>query len=1327
MRYFVFLFLVTINCTFAEQLRFVNLEQRNLPSINRIKVITQDHTGFIWIGTSNQLLRYDGFELKVFNQAFETTDDITPNEILHLNVDKENNLLISTKHNGLFRFNGLSSQNLRPNRFVNNNINNQVSTTLIDHDEIWLALDGGLGLTDKDNGLSYFPIPKEFKSEDDTVKNIEKINGKTLLLSTRNQLFYFDTTVKQFSLIHQNNDKNFYIHDLFKDSNDQVWISTEVGLFQLNNNDLDLFDLGIENVRASEIIEAKDFYWLASLGQGLFRISKYGNEHIQYLHHAGKANSLPNNFIKSIYQDSQGLVWLGSFNGSVSLFDPSTLNFEIYNQLNINPECTQSDSFFDIIPLSKKEVLIKSGSHLFRLNKKSTDCQKITFNTLSNDNQTDHRILKAINLGDTVLVFTKKGISQLESNGSLTQLVAHQFVAVYHAKKINNEEIYIGTNRGLEKYNITTKAFSKFSSDSNELGTARFYNSVKINDKQTVFATNKGLLTINPSGQLEVFAMLNTQKPLDTISIFKRGSNEIWVGTYKNGILVLDINGKVLKHHTSINSYTNFSAYSIIDDSEGNIWIGGDIGIIRFDFKTETFDVFTETEGAQGPFFNINSIAKSEEGQIYMGGRNGLNIFDPDSVKPNPFNGQPVLTDLRLFNRPFDYKNTNNQLGISQSIEKIKHITFSHNDYIFSLAFSALEFLDPQNIEYAYKLDGFDLDWNDVSNSTRLATYTNLPSGDYTFRFRAKEKSSAWPGQANSLKISVLPPPWLTWWAISIYIVLISCSIYWYIQRKTKINRAIADQLRIEVAEKTKELNAQKQTVESLLAKKNDLFSNVSHEFRTPLTLILGPIKELINKQVDQENTRSLKMINRSANRLLSLVEQLLQIARVSNIEQVKTSPQNTQRQIASLIDSFQYLAKSKHIELNLKHNDQATIDVTDQFIDAVLGNLVSNAIKYTQAGGHVSVNARRTGDALVLSIKDTGTGLTAEQQKDIFKRFKRLDSHQSIEGIGIGLSVVEEVVKINNGEIQVESELGVGSKFTVRIPLVEAIEQIESTTISTLVEQLQSQSLEATEEPALEIELSEDSSLNTVLVIEDNHDMREHIVSIVTPHYNCLTAENGVKGVSAAIKEIPDIIISDVMMPEMDGFKVARIIRSDQRTSHIPLMLLTALNNKTSRIKGWREHVDAYMTKPFDRDELLVQLENMLTIRDILKKKAGQQISSGKKTSGVLPKKDQEFVDKLIQIIESNYMDPILNRAKIASKMAVSDRQLQRKSKALIDQNPMDMLREHRLNKSKEFLKDGYQVSIVADSCGFNSVSYFSQCFKAQYGMSPKQYQQAK
>ena len=532
--------------------------------------------------------------------------------------------------------------------------------------------------------------------------------------------------------------------------------------------------------------------------------------------------------------------------------------------------------------------------------------------------------------------------------------------------------------------------------------------------------------------------------------------------------------------------------------------------------------------------------------------------------------------------------------------------------------------------------------------------------------------------------------------------------------------------LRIEVAKQTQEINNQKLKVESLLAKKNELFANVSHEFRTPLTLILGPINKLLNTSLPHSSIKDLKMVNRNANRLLTMIEQLLQLSKVSSEEKPQFYPVKTNTHVHEIVESFRPLAQQKRIELSLENNDRAAIKTTTDALEIVLGNLLSNAIKYTPIGGKVSITSSIENNRVNIRVKDTGSGLTEQQQKDIFNRFERLDLHQNIQGIGIGLSVVESLMSVNKGNIDIVSESGKGSIFTVSFETIDIdFEEPQNNSESLLLKQL-TKDVETEDSGD---DSGDDSQSNpkrlkeTILIIEDNRDMRNHIADTLNDTYHCLKADRGKAGIVLALKHVPDVIICDVMMPEMDGFQVSRIMRSDTRTSHIPLVLLTALHDRESRIKGWREHVDVYLTKPFDAQELLLQLENILVIRNILKKKAGQQIKVGQKNNSDLPKRDQLFVDKLSELITKKYKNPLYLRTQIASDMAISERQLQRKLKALIDKNPMDLLREYRLSQAAIMLKDGYRVNITSDECGFNSVAYFSQCFKALYGMSPKTY----
>ncbi|MDJ1138656.1 hybrid sensor histidine kinase/response regulator transcription factor [Marinicella marina] len=1103
-----------------------------------------------------------------------------------------------------------------------------------------------------------------------------------------------------------------------------MWVATDSGVFlmEYGQKQLSPFQPGLIPSIIVSIESDQSDIWFASATTGLFQYRKKTGQIYQHQKSLDQ-NSIPENELTSLFKDEIGQIWISTFTGLLAKFNPT------FPKLKQNLNCDTTAAIYEVIEFENK-LFIAAEDGIAIASTDLNTCHFIPTKPTAFDDEGFVPTSFFVDSQENFWIGSEVGLHQLDYDGKTikSNIKAKELSGVSTILgQVDEEHLLIASGFELYLFEILTKNFIELkiiSTKENNLNKIKHNGSIKFKD-HFFLASNHGILIFNTKSKKLVLAdLINSQLPTQQTTAISYNNDSIYIGTMNYGLFEHDTINQITKQLIP-ESILPSEINNVVADNNGNVWLSSNIGLIKYNHISQAASLFNANNGVP----KFKAVSKSSfidsKQNIYIGTRDGLLKFSSNLSENSNNILKPVLTHLKRFNEQVKIGQSYDGFEINKDINLLEKLELSHLDYVTSFNFSATSNTDPENTTYSYQLQGFDPDWNTVGSDNRFATYTNLPSGDYELKIRAAHLDGGFSQKIKTLSIQVLPPPWLTWWAISAYVLLALFSIYWYVQRKIKTNKAIAEQLRLEVAEKTKELNIQKQTVESLLVKKNELFSNVSHEFRTPLTLILGPIKELINKQVDQEDTRSLKMINRSANRLLSLVEQLLQIARVSDTEQVNTTPQNTQNQVASLVESFQYLADSKHIKLDLKHNDQATIDVTDQFIDAVLGNLVSNAIKYTQSGGHVEVTSKTTDDSLVLSVSDNGAGLTAEQQKDIFKRFRRLDSHQAIEGIGIGLSVVEEVVKVNNGEIQVSSELGVGSEFIVRIPLAEAVAEIESSHISTLIEQLQNESIEAKDESTVAVNNVENRDLNTVLVIEDNHDMREHIVSIVSPFYNCITAENGVKGVATAIEQVPDIIISDVMMPEMDGFKVARVIRADQRTSHIPLMLLTALNDKVSRIKGWRENVDAYMAKPFDRDELLVQLENMLTIRDILKTKAGQEVKSGKSTSKVLPKKDQEFVDQLIQVIEENYMDPILNRAKIASKMAVSDRQLQRKIKALIDQNPMDMLREYRLNKSKELLKDGYQVGIVADNCGFNSVSYFSQCFKAQFGMTAKTYQQ--
>lgn len=1330
MKIVLFVCLIFSSSLSAQQIRFNYLQQQTQVTTNRIKSFEQDEHGFIWIASSDQLWRFDGYELKSFNEEIKALTGVNPVDISDLVVDDKNQLWISTRSNGLFLYDGMQSEHFNPADISSTIKNNGVYSILADGDDLWVGSSKGLIKHNKNADFSYFPLIAPGLTTKSKTTNILKLSEAKLLVSTQHHIFIFDINSEKYQHLPQNPSQSFYFNFFWRDNNNQVLVGTNKGLFHLDGYELKPLYANTIKGNISGILKLNNHYWVSSLAEGLWRIDEKTQTVKQYKTDVTSEFSLKENTISTLFKDNDGLIWLGGFMGSVVYFDPENLNFGLHDKNSLERNCMSSGSTNKIITRSDDTVLIISDNELAHVNYKTNKCRTIDLSVHSDNIDVSVTPIDITHTHDGQWLLSNLGLHKLNNDFTLSNFHPVDYIYAYFLNETTPGHLVIGTNSGLIYYNQTNNQAHKPKAINEAIATATYYSSVTQNNgehnKRTIYNTNKGLVHVNSSGTLDYYSALSSKFPeLDTISLHINNTNKMWVGSYKNGWFELNEEGQILQHINTINGHSNFSVYSITTDDLGHLWLGTDIGLVNYNPIKQSSVIYNKSDGLQGGFFNINSVSKSSDGVLFFGGRNGFNVFDPKSIQYKKYTNTPVLTGIKLFNKEVDFYDHNNPLELVNPINETEQLFLDHQDYIISLGFSALHFSDAKRIQYAYMLDGFDPDWNIASSTQRTATYTNLPSGNYTFKLKAALKDKIWGSQVKTLNIQVSPPPWLSWWAITSYVLLLMAVVFGYIQWKTKNNIKVAILLRKEVAKKTEELHIQKQTVESLLVKKNDLFSNVSHEFRTPLTLILGPIKNLLSQQTDVDNINQLNMVNRNANRLLLLVEQLLQIARVSDFNNIQTRTQKTKKQVQSLVDSFQHMARNKKIDLTLSENNQATINVTEQFIDTVLGNLVSNAIKYTQSGGTVTVRSEVSDESLFLSVEDSGVGLTTAQQNDIFNRFKRLESHQEVEGLGIGLSVVEEVVKLNNGGIKVDSEIGVGSLFKVNIPLSDDIHATEESSISTLVQQLQIEPTDIHPYKTQDVTELNDNELNTVLVIEDNNDMREHIATIIKPHYNCLTAVNGLKGVAIAIEQIPDLIISDVMMPEMDGFKVARIIRSDQRTSHIPLMLLTALNDKASRIKGWRENVDTYMSKPFDRDELLVQLENMLTIRDILKRQVTQNFNTVKTKTSLLPQKDQDFIDKLNTIIEDNYQNPILNRMKMANLMAVSDRQLQRKLKALTDRNPMDMLREYRLNKAKILLKDGYQVSQVADDCGYNSLSYFSQCFKAQFGLSPKNYQQ--
>ncbi|WP_395377522.1 response regulator [Marinicella sp. W31] len=1320
-----YLLLLILVLPYLSEAQFLELKS---PFNKSIKTILQDSQGLLWVASSNAVASFDGYQFNVIPLDLDTSESaITVTDIAFIN-DYE--LLIATAKHGLLSYR-LDKQRLsKPKDIVEER---QIYDLEKTSDGMWIASKRGLYfMTDDDH--EFYP----FHEENLFINKIVHQEGAVILASI-DRLISFNIKDNRFTdLQYPRSQRTVFFWDLHVKQNNNLLISTDQGVYEKNTltDDWSLTDQNPAQCIGRVLATDENSLWIGTVTKGLVNNTHENNASKEDVKQFLTSNSnISSEHITAIYQDQDDNIWLGFYNGGISRFSRNSLAIRFNaNGLNYSG-CEKIGTTFGFTEDSKNQMWLASTKGAIAFDQASQSCKVVqvttelpyrgqsTMPTVIFQDHAENIWAYYHSLGLVQLSDPDQVVSHIDFPINRREAILHDFVT-----QSSPNTFIFAANKGLVSYDIENKKLTPIETKSRELENAVVFDSYRLSHDRFILGTSRGIAIFDGktiTGAVEIQKQLPTKR---TLSVFKDSKSNVWVGTDKSGLFQFNAE-KVLIQHFNQMPELKTRIRNILEDENKNLWITSEHKLLKLNIESMLFEVFDVADGVLIKNFNDGKGYTSKDGRFYFGGADGFISFMPDQLSTDDTPPPVIFTKLTRFNKKIKPLVNYDGFILNESINFAHQINLSHKDYVIGFEFAALDYALPSENKYAYRLEGFDPDWNYADANNRTATYTNLPSGQYTFQVKGSNKNGLWNEAGESIQINVSPAPWFAWWAWLAYLISAIFLIWTYVSYKAKENRKQALLLQEEVHEKTQELKIQKQRIESLLSKKNTLFSNVTHEFRTPLTLILSPLKELIRNGQTAQDIQSLQLINRNANRLLTLVEQLLQVARISDPEEVKRSDQMSGYQVQSIVDAFQHIANTKKIKLKLLQNDDARIHVTEQCMDAVLGNLISNGIKYTPSGGKVEVKAIREKSYLRLSVKDNGAGLSTIEQADIFKRFNRLPAHQNTEGLGIGLSVVEEIVNFNQGSIDVDSNVGTGCEFIVKLPVSESSDILPAHTRSTLIDQL-------ADEPDLIDPVIENADVplsdgfDNVLVIEDNHDMRAHIVSIIQPYYNVMGAQNGKEGVALAIEYIPDLIICDVMMPEIDGFKVSRIIRSDERTSHIPLILLTALTDKTHRIKGWREHADAYMTKPFDRDELLIQLENLLSIRDILKKKTSQNVFTPSQHPNVdqykLAEKDQGFVDKLISIIEQDYSDPRLTLAIIAKKMAVSVRQLQRKLKALCDQNPIDLLREFRLRKASELLQKGERVSMVADNCGFNSVSYFSTCFKAQYGVSPKKYQQA-
>ncbi len=757
-------------------------------------------------------------------------------------------------------------------------------------------------------------------------------------------------------------------------------------------------------------------------------------------------------------------------------------------------------------------------------------------------------------------------------------------------------------------------------------------------------------------------------------------------------------------------------------------------------------------DGLQSNEFNTGAYCKSKSGEMFWGGIRGLNYFYPEDIVDNPHPPAMAVTRCKILSQ--SESNQDSSAIFHKTIFENSALTLSHRDNIITFEFAALDFSAPEKNQYAYKMENFDKDWIHAGTG-RAATYSNLPPGDYTFRVKGANNDGVWNETGASAKLTITPPWWKTWWAYMIYGVTIIATIYFI--RSYELNRIqLKNRLRVEQveAEKLREVDQMK----------SRFFANISHEFRTPLTLILGQIDSVLATISDKQGQSKLEIASRNARRLQRLINQLLDLSKLeAGSMALKATRANLVLFLKNLVASFEHFAEQKQISLQFETTlDEIVLDYDPEKLEKVFYNLLSNAFKFTPPGGEVSVqlsvnssqlSAKQlvTDHWLLITVKDTGLGISAEHLPHVFDRFYQADtstgSVHNQEGSGIGLALAKELVELHHGEIFVTSEVGVGTEFVVKLPLGSASsepsrvisEQLSVTSDEKSEERgaegeergaeseersARGEQLEiSNEEPATNDQQQATSIKEIVLLVEDNTDIRTYVREQLQSGYRVIEAADGEDGITKAREAIPDLIITDVMMPKMDGYQMSRLLRQDEKTSHIPIIMLTAKAALDDKIIGLETGVDDYLLKPFSAKELLARVRNLISLRRQLR----QRFSTAtiiKPSEVAATSVDQAFLQRVIAAIETHISDEHFGVEELAKKVNMSSSQINRKLHGLIDQPASQLIRSMRLQRAADLLKQNAgTVTEIAYQVGFSDQAHFARSFKKQFGCAPSEF----
>ncbi|MFQ5568412.1 MAG: two-component regulator propeller domain-containing protein [Rhodothermales bacterium] len=1355
----------TLRAQPSEELSFERLaEENDLPSA-AVTSLWQDRDGFLWLGTLDGLGRYDGHEIKVFRHEEE---DITTLSDSYLNVralfeDQAGQIWVGTRQ-GLNRYDPATGRVRRyrhdPDDARSLSHDNVLALSQTRHGVLWVGTQDGLNRYDPstDDFIRYHHDPQDSASLSRSgVTALAEDQAGRLWIGTRQGLNRYDAEADHFIRYYRDSDAlPGFSHDdvfsLYADRAGQLWVGTwGGGLFRIDRDagHVTAYPHIPDDPRAlpHTIVTAIEedrhgTLWIGTWGGGLARLDPVRGTFVQYAHDLDDDQSLADNRVTSILEDRTGVLWVGTYDGlSRSLLHRPffTYTYRPYLQTGLShPKASQ-------VYVSTDGALWVGtlGGGLNRLDRTTGVLTRYRHDP-GDPSSLSHDEVTAIweDADGALWVGTLGGgLNRLDRATGVFTRYRH---APGDSASLGRDRIYAAYQdadglvwittvfRGLAAFDLTSERYRYYTHDPANP------QSLSADMVWPIFEDHTGALWVGTLGgglnRLDRTTGTFTRYRHDAdapqslsgdriLTIAEDAGGTLWIGTMGEGINRFDRATERFYAYTTADGLPHNNVACILPDDRGHLWIGTMGGLARFDPDLEQFVRFGTAEGLPDAGFYFNSCHRTPQGELVFGTMQGVVLFHPDSLQlgwtPSPL----AITGFDVFNQPAQ---------LDSAITHIHRIERPHDDNFVAFHYAALDFRAPTQHQYTFKLEGLDREWVSAG-SRRYASYPNLSPGTYVFRVRTLDFQGHRGKREASVHLVILPPWWQTRWAYLLYGLGFTLLVLGFIRWRAARQRQ-------------QHLEEHARRIETLDKAKSRFFSNISHEFRTPLTLIIGPIKSALAGEYGllSESLRSQhQMMLRNGERLRRLINQLLDLAQLEEGQtRLAARRQDLTRFVEKTTLAFAPLAERYRIDLTCSTHGPCWIYFDADALEKVLANLLSNAMKFVPAGGQVQVAVLEHADKAEVVVADTGCGIAADKLPHLFDRFYHSDHTpaQRQEGTGIGLALAKELVALHAGAIHVTSEVGRGSTFTVSLKKGRhhlAPDQIvdEEKWRRHRLAPLQQR---PPTEPARTLEVPAPPSSNgataeetapasgedidriTILVVDDNADIRRFVRSFLEPVYRVLEAENGKQGLQRARQALPDLIVADVMMPEMGGFELCRHLGQDPQTDCIPVVLLTARAALEDELEGLGSGAVDYITKPFEAETLRARLESLLALRRRLRDRFAA--SRGTMSHEDPPRSD--FVRRVCRIIEEHLQDDTFSVLCLTQEVGLSYSRLHARLTEEYGMSPSQLIRTIRLERAAELLRnrEGY-ISEIAYAVGFNSLSYFNRRFREQYGMTPSKY----